>query len=321
MDTNSDLELEDEQPQEAKQLLPVHRLDTGISHLPFDIRLEIYKAAFPEMLRTLKKNWWDDKEVLDSKQIRIQYRMDCWLEEFWSRRDVKASEEDIKWYLEERLPCICGGCISRRERDDQLTKAIRSHFTRDPTTRNEFLSAYVKSVQFRWSRIDEQWARGFTTLLELFEILRTGGLISCFSHLTIVYDWRTRLTLEGPGIIDDNFEKDVEFISGIFSVLHAYKIKAEITMTRARPWLGPFLARIKELCKTHLRRQSPMSIPYMSSFLTNRQSHSILWDEELRKIVEPQLARDEAWIEEDDYRYDKKAWCYKVDFSDQDTAN
>ncbi|KAH7067052.1 hypothetical protein FB567DRAFT_616186 [Paraphoma chrysanthemicola] len=348
-DTNSDPGLEDEQPQEAQQLPPIHRLDTGIGHLPYDIRLEIYKAAFPEMLRTIKKDSYHGDEVVDSQQVNIQKGIRCWRIENIPPKGPKASEEDREKYRDKRLSCTCTGCVELRRRDGRFTKALLSHFARDPETRSDFLSDYVKSVQFHWSQADEQCSEGFATLIGFFEILRMGGLVSYFSHLTIVCEWHTTLLWEESCIYDrgfavgNDFSEDVIFIGGIFSALHAYKIKAELTMTRVRPWLRPFLARMEELCKIHLPRESS-SVKHWGyvSFLPikhltwkeedkeaergyreeptgpYRYLEYMLEDKELEEIVESLLARQQAGIDEDDCR---TAWCYNVDFSDQNAAS
>jgi len=234
---------EDELSEKVEAAKPKYAVHTGLYEaLPADVRLEVYKAAFPEMNRTYEK--FQPWNVVYYKQIAIQYRLPCW---------------NKYEYLQSSGFCSCPACESRRDRADQLSKAMTSNFARDPAIRTEFLTHYLSLVQFEWYRPRcETHATFIETLPGFFNLILFAGLIPAFKHLSLNHPWRMRRLRKGAtiDISNEGLKTDALALGRIFAILHAYKINAVLTMTGISRFRTPFFDRIVTLCNMHLQRRT-----------------------------------------------------------------
>jgi len=152
-----------------------YAVGTGLyDALPADIRLGVYKAAFPEMVR-LKR--YDRYSSLSGSYVKIIPLSLCFA------RSNKAYA-DPAMRNEEDDHCTCFGCAQRRR--DRLRNAIKSPFARDPTIRHEFLSHYLSLVQVVWDHVySEKSGRCLKQLPEFLELMHSAGVVSNLRHLSI----------------------------------------------------------------------------------------------------------------------------------------
>jgi len=244
--SDSDIAYEEDELSEkvetAKLKYAVH---TGLYEaLPVDVRLEVYKAAFPEMKRSRVKSRPGPGGVDIMKVIDIQYITGC---------RGNTSSAYVAGHMNSTGFCTCSTC--KRRQEDRLRRAWTSNFARDPAIRAEFLGHYLSLVQFRWAQWkDEYHPFFFEALPEFFELIHTAGLIPYFKHLSVHFIWSMKSTKKGVWN-DDNFRSDALFLARIFGILHAYKIKALVVLDEALPCRTAFLDRIVELCKTRIKRR------------------------------------------------------------------
>jgi len=215
-----------------------YAVDTGLyDALPADIRLQVYKAAFPEMIRPKR---YDEFSFFYGPYVKIKGRIRCVFEHDGT---LKPSST----YTKRDDFCTCSDCEAHR--CDYLRNAIKNPFARDPAIRQEFLSHYLSLVQFHWHHTASEMSDHYLKRLpEFLDLMHSAGVVSALRHLSIRYKWQM-----GQGL----YSKDLEFqidairIAHIFAVLHKYQIKAELAFEEFRPCRKPFLGRVVELCKTH----------------------------------------------------------------------
>jgi hypothetical protein len=136
-----------------------------------DLRLEIYKGAFPEMIRPGDK----DTPIHKSALASIQYVERCTGIEDGLDTDCASALNP------------CGPCHFRRL-FDKLTPALTSHFARDPDLREEFLHEYFSLVQFHWNRKFERGDAAIPVFSQFFETYREH--VKSLKHLTLQLSWK-----------------------------------------------------------------------------------------------------------------------------------
>ncbi|KAF2822625.1 hypothetical protein CC86DRAFT_410215 [Ophiobolus disseminans] len=169
----------DDASEEAKAVKPNYAVHTGLYEpLPADIRLEVYKAEFPEMNRTPNKHvGWQSGGVDRKNVVSIRDYSPCW-----------NASKTIAADIDSDGLCQCVGCWQNRTGHDKLAHFLTSNFARDPAIRTEFLSHYLNLVQFHWGKEGCEFTnRNIENLPAFFYLIYTAGLISAFKHLTLDY--------------------------------------------------------------------------------------------------------------------------------------
>jgi hypothetical protein len=202
----------DTPPPKTHCTFAVHTGLTDTPELPVEMRLEVYKHAFPEMDRTVVDKYTGN--IALNQLVIIQYAM---------RKPSSCLDE----YLSKDKEHCCLFCP--RYRDNMiLPRALNSNFARDPAIRNEFMTEYLNHVQFSWDfRRSEYNEYTVQSLPKFLAMLEKGDWISAFKHLRLYIDWKQRpskIVLK----VHEGFVHDALWIGRISSVLHRYKVKCEL---------------------------------------------------------------------------------------------
>jgi hypothetical protein len=217
-----------------------YALDTGLIALPADIRLEVYKAAFPEINRVKARQRPSENEV----------PIHC-IEEYIS------TTEYFRGIFFENGIRHCPTCTAARK--DKLRIALKSHFARDPTIHEEFLKHYLALVQFSWQQLpNEVYCSVIRALPRFLDMLFKSNMAGNFKHLHLQIAWDyTGFRVFEHRLCESYFAHDVLRCARIFGMLHKVKIKAELTFGMTTSTRVLFLKRIEELCKMHLKLDGP----------------------------------------------------------------
>jgi hypothetical protein len=261
-----------------------------------DCRLEVYKAAFPEMDRSkppARPNGSMDR-------IKTKYEERC------SR--LNGIHPPMV------LPPSCSvgknWCMECEHRSyNKLEAMLTSNFAKDSALSQKLLPFYFQLVQFEWSQ--QSCERGETRILVLqkfFETFAPAGLTKQLKHLTIHFPWKYTGFKAPDWSADDSFRTDSVAMGRVLSVLHKYKIKAELTFPRTQAVRLGFVKRVEELCKANLRRDGPMFWQQV-----NTQEGIFRFDTELRRLADEAVVQEEASREE--WVRSRAALKYVIDFS------
>lgn len=197
----------------------------------------------------------------------------------------------------------CDRCISRSE--NQIYRMLTSNFCKDKDIRKELLQYYFRFVQFQWTQSRDRIAfcepsySQITTLPRFFEAFQPSGLTGQLKHLTLDIPWEYTYSAKTSGNrrdcirrapFDDEkaFQKDALSMGRVFGVLHKYKIKTELTFPGTWECRMPFILRVEELCKTHLRRDGPEFWKEHNEQAENIFCH----DAELRRLADEFVANE-----------------------------
>jgi hypothetical protein len=259
-----------------------------------DCRLEVYKAAFPEMDRSKPPT----RPNGSMDRIKIKYEERC------SRLNGLHPPMVLP------PPCTTGNnkCMKCEHRSyNKLEAMLTSNFANDSELRQELLPFYFQLVQFEWSQQSSE--RGETRILVLqkfFETFAPAGVTKQMKHLTIHFPWKYTGFKAPDWSADDSFRTDSVAMGRVLAVLHKYKIKAELTFPRTRAVRLGFVKRVEELCKANLRHDGPMFWQQI-----NAQEEGIFrFDAELRKLADEAVAQEanrKEWV--------RAALKYDIDFS------
>ena len=168
-----------------------------------------------------------------------------------------------------------------------------------------FFLEKIQFVQFQWTQSRDRIAfcepsySQITTLPRFFEAFQPSGLTGQLKHLTLDIPWEYTYSAKTSGNrrdcirrapFDDEkaFQKDALSMGRVFGVLHKYKIKTELTFPGTWECRMPFILRVEELCKTHLRRDGPEFWKEHNEQAENIFCH----DAELRRLADEFVANE-----------------------------
>ncbi|USP76207.1 hypothetical protein yc1106_03481 [Curvularia clavata] len=268
-------------------------VDTGLTHspgLPEELRLMVYKAAFPEMNRPVY-----EKDPYTRTSLECQ--TPCGLE----------------WYRECFLP-------ERNGWNDRLRRAFTSNFARDPTTRIEFLTEYLHRVQIsKETESHTDSTKGDLSLWRLLSLLAKSGLVGEMKHLVFEPDPDT-ITM-GPMCVEQG-SGDAS-IGRTLAVLFHFRVKCELTFMMIPPVYKPILDRMTEIVKANISRDeidkyftSSCADPHHDKYF--KETAKIFSDDavfsELIDRLQLFLLDSSPLI--DFYPYDHPVLRYPIDFSE-----
>jgi hypothetical protein len=262
-----------------------------------DCRLEVYKAAFPEMDRSkspARPNGHMDR-------IKIKYEERC------SRLNGVHPPMVLP------PPCATGQnrCMECEHRScNKLEAMLTSNFAKDSELRQELLPFYFQLVQFEWSQQScERSKMKIFVLQKFFETFAPAGLTKQLKHLTIHFP-RKYTGFKAPDwSADDSFRTDSVAMGRVLAVLNKYKIRAELTFPRTQAVRLEFVKRVEELCKANLRRDGLMFWQQV-----NTQEEGIFrFDVELRRLADEAVVQEEA--NREGWGRSRAALKYDIDFS------
>ena len=280
-----------------------HALDVNLAckfftNLPADLRLETYKAAFPEMCRPSDTISPIHKDAL----VSIQYVERC-TGYTGPERDCASAENP------------CGPC-QFRQMFDKLTLAVTSHFARNPSLREEFLYHYFSLIQLHWDRGFERGNAAIPVFSGFFDTYREH--VASLKHLTLQLHWKYNgLEAQVPDdsftpewMADDGLRTDAFDMGMVFGVLHKHRIKAEVVFLDTNECRRPFFERVEALCKEWLKRGGE---PFWET--KDREMEDLFrYDEELRQCADEAVALEAE---------SRQQWAgkavemkYNVDFSE-----
>lgn len=241
-------------------------VNTGLTHsrgLPPELRLKVYKAAFPEMDRSTV----DEKagSITDPKLVFVgPWHNSPEANECQDKcRDLykeKNSEKFPRYGDCELDVQMCTYCMRKKMCDvgcdNRLREVFASNFARDPKTRVEFLTEYLRQVRFYQRRVSYNSAcscsdcdirkldsRRNLHLWRFLSMLAASGLVDELKHLTIDSAYH-------------ELHCNVEFwnvpIGDIFAILFRFRVKLQVSFDRMPPTCKPILDRIMEIVKMNL---------------------------------------------------------------------
>ncbi|EUC50836.1 hypothetical protein COCMIDRAFT_32031 [Bipolaris oryzae ATCC 44560] len=197
---------------------------TGSPGLPPELRLMVYKAAFPEMDPSIVYKRFDD--YVKNKLVFIR-RVEC-------HHDHPILLKDP---ISGAIKCVSR--ISLPPKNSQIQAALKSNFVRDPATRLEFLTEYMRYVQFCYKpgRLYHHNSEN-TDLKRFLKMLTRSDLIGKMSLL----------------------KRDIVSIGYVLTILYRYKVKCELTFFHCNPRilkrLLDYLMGAYKVASSHTRRDN-----------------------------------------------------------------
>ncbi|EMD95538.1 hypothetical protein COCC4DRAFT_55066 [Bipolaris maydis ATCC 48331] len=288
---------------QAKKRFCTFAVNNGLTDspgLPPELRLMVYKAAFPEMDPFLVYESPDD--YAKNKLVFIGPIGHCDHHAYLLKDPILG---DV----------VCARCARAPPKNDRLRAALGSNFARDPVTRLEFLTEYVRQVQFCCKpRYHHHHDRDHRDLQQFLSILAASNLIESFRYLTILVPWN------GVGTKHTPLPKsDAIYIAYVLTILYRYKPKCELTFyhynTRI---LRRLLDRIVELGQTNpLRHRIGNSDQGSRSNFADfsKASGDLVRQDELLDKLSRRLKRDVFRTRRAKAEHKYETLKYPIDFS------
>lgn len=277
-------------------------VDTGLTHspgLPPELRLMVYKAAFPEMDQPIGDE--EPEDFSESKRVYIGTFM------------KRQAQPD---------PDLCKYCNFRKRIcwNNRLRRAFTGNFARDPTTRTEFLTEYLRQVRF-YKDIEEHndGTKANSYLWRFLSLLDESGLLGQMKHLTIETHWNA-MAFVRPHV--EKLYWDAP-IGHILAVLFRFRVKCELSFIMGPPTYKPILGRMTEIVKVNMSRDkidkyftSSCSDPYHDEYF--KETNKLFSDD---AVLSESIDRFEKITCEEcnrmhEYLHDHPVLKYPIDFSE-----
>lgn len=183
---------------------------TGSPGLPPELRLMVYKAAFPEMGPSIV---YEKPDGYAKNQLVFIGPVGHCDHQSHLLKDLIYEDN------------VCARCRHSPPKNHRIQAVLGSNFARDPATRSEFLTEYVRQVQFCCKpRYHYHHDREHRDLQQFLSILAASNLIGSFRYLTILVPWNQIMAVYKP-----RPKLDAIHIAYILTILYRYKLKCELT--------------------------------------------------------------------------------------------